>query len=283
MFRIVYSKTGKRTETIGGLADGFVVNQQTAQAINLLPLEGIPLVKPGDDLPGIILKSANSSKIEWFEGDILVIAQKIVSKAEGRLVNLKQIEPSKRSIELGSLTEKDPRLVELILQESKKVIRYRKGVLVVQNDHGVILANAGIDHSNLEQDQEQDWVLLLPKDPDISAKKIHQELMEKTGLHLGVIINDSIGRAWRNGTIGTAIGVAGLPAIVDLRGRKDLFGNPLRVSEEAVADELASAASLIQGQADEALPVVLIQGFQSQTANIPASGLIRPKETDLFL
>ena len=283
MFRVVYSKTGKRTETFGGLADGFVVNQQTAQAIKLIPLEGIPLVKPGDDLPGIILKSANSSKIEWFEGDILVIAQKIVSKAEGRLVNLKQIEPSKRSIELGSLTGKDPRLVELILQESKKVIRYRKGVLVVQNEHGVILANAGIDHSNLEQDQEQDWVLLLPKDPDLSAKKIHQELMEKTGLHLGVIINDSIGRAWRNGTIGTAIGVAGLPAIVDLRGRKDLFGNPLRGSEEAVADELASAASLIQGQADEALPVVLIQGFQSQTANIPASGLIRPKETDLFL
>ena len=265
------------------MANGFVVNQQTAQAIKLIPLEGIPLVKPGDDLPGIILKSAHSSKIEWFEGDILIIAQKIVSKAEGRLVNLKQIEPSKRSIELGSLTEKDPRLVELILQESKKVIRYRKGVLVVQNDHGVILANAGIDHSNLEQDQEQDWVLLLPKDPDLSAKIIHQELMEKTGLHLGVIINDSIGRAWRNGTIGTAIGVAGLPAIVDLRGRKDLFGNPLRVSEEAVADELASAASLIQGQADEALPVVLIQGFQSQTANIPASGLIRPKETDLFL
>ncbi|MDP7331994.1 MAG: coenzyme F420-0:L-glutamate ligase [SAR324 cluster bacterium] len=264
------------------MADEFEVNQGSIKAIKLIPIEGIPLVKPCDDLPGIIIKSTNSSKIEWFEGDILVIAQKIISKAEGRLVNLKQIEPSKRAIELGSVTEKDPRLVELILQESTKVIRYRKGVLVVQNDHGIILANAGIDRSNLEQDQEQDWVLLLPKDPDLSAKKIHQELLAKTGLHLGVIINDSIGRAWRNGTIGTAIGVAGLPAIVDLRGRKDLFGNPLRVSEEAVADELASAASLIQGQADEALPVVLIQGFQSLTANIPASGLIRPQETDLF-
>ena len=172
--------------------------------------------------------------------------------------------------------------MELILQESKKVIRHRKGVLVVQNHHGVILANAGIDRSNLEQDKEQDWVLLLPKDSDLSAKKIHQELLAKTGLHLGVIINDSIGRAWRNGTLGTAIGVAGLPAIIDLRGRKDLFGNPLRVSEEAIADELASAASLLQGQADEALPVVLIRGFQKQTPSIPASGLIRPKETDLF-
>lgn len=172
--------------------------------------------------------------------------------------------------------------MELILQESTKVIRHRKGVLVVQNHHGVILANAGIDRSNLEQDKEQDWVLLLPKDSDLSAKKIHQELFSKTGVHLGVIINDSIGRAWRNGTLGTAIGVAGIPSIIDLRGRKDLFGNPLRVSEEAIADELASAASLLQGQADEALPVVLIRGFQKQTPSIPASGLIRPKETDLF-
>ena len=138
------------------------------RAIKLIPIEGIPLIKSGDDLPAIIIKSANSYKINWFEGDILVIAQKIVSKAEGRLVNLKQIKPSKRASELGLVTQKDPRLVELILQESTKVIRYRKGVLVVQNDHGVILANAGIDRSNLEQDQEQDWVLLLPKDPDLS-------------------------------------------------------------------------------------------------------------------
>ena len=258
------------------------MKQTPFQEIRLIPIDGIPLVKSGDNLPEIIIQSANSSKIEWIEGDILVIAQKIISKAEGRLVNLKQIKPSKSAVKLGSVTQKDPRLVELILQESTKVIRYRKGVLVVQNHHGVILANAGIDRSNLEQDNEQDWVLLLPKDSDLSAKKIHQELLAKTGLHLGVIINDSIGRAWRNGTLGTAIGVAGLPAIVDLRGRKDLFGNPLRVSEEAIADELASAASLLQGQADEALPVVLIRGFQTQTASIPASGLIRPKETDLF-
>ena len=158
-------------------------------------------------------------------------------------------------------------------------------IILVQMEKNILFGVGKVELQALEQqqDQEQDWILLLPKDPDLSAKKIHQELMEKTGLHLGVIINDSIGRAWRNGTIGTAIGVAGLPAIVDLRGRKNLFGNPLRVSEEAVADELASAASLIQGQADEALPVVLIQGFQAQTANIPASGLIRPKETDLFL
>ena len=252
------------------------------QSIKLYPLQGIPLIHSGDDLCSIIIESIESSGIVWSEGDILVIAQKIVSKAEGRLVNLKQVKPSKRSFKLASLTEKDPRLVELILKESKKVIRFRKGVLVVQNHQGVILANAGIDHSNLEQDEEQNWVLLLPRDPDRSAKNICKDLLERTGLNLGVIINDSIGRAWRNGTIGTAIGVAGLPAILDLRGRNDLFGNPLRVSEEAVADELASSASLIQGQADEAIPVVLIQGFKTTAVHISALGLIRPEEKDLF-
>ena len=143
------------------------MKQAHFQEIRLIPVDGIPLVKPGDNLPEIIIQSANSSKIEWIEGDILVIAQKIISKAEGRLVNLKQIKPSKSAVKLGSVTQKDPRLVELILQESTKVIRYRKGVLVVQNHHGVILANAGIDRSNLEQDNEQDWVLLLPKDSDL--------------------------------------------------------------------------------------------------------------------
>ena len=247
------------------------------------PLQGIPLIHSGDDLCTIIIESVHSNKFQWSDGDILVIAQKIVSKSEGRLVNLKQIQPSKRSIELASKIEKDPRLVELILSESKKVIRFKKGLIVVQNHQGVILANAGIDHSNVEQDDEKEQVLLLPKNPDVSAEKIHKNLLARTGFHLGVIINDSIGRAWRNGTIGTAIGVAGLPAILDLKGRDDLFGNPLQVSEQAIADELASAASLIQGQADEALPVVLIKGFKTLLDNIPASGLIRDIKKDLFL
>ena len=138
------------------------MKQAHFQEIRLIPVDGIPLVKSGDNLPEIIIQSANSSKIEWIEGDILVVAQKIISKAEGRLVNLKQIKPSKSAVKLGSVTQKDPRLVELILQESTKVIRYRKGVLVVQNHHGVILANAGIDRSNLEQDKELYWVLLVP-------------------------------------------------------------------------------------------------------------------------
>ncbi len=253
------------------------------ETIRIYPLQDIPLIHSGDDLCTIIIKSVHSNKLQLSNGDILVIAQKIVSKSEGRLVNLKQIQPSKRSIELASLTEKDPRLVELILNESKKVIRCIKGLIVVQNHQGVILANAGIDHSNVEQDNEKEQVLLLPKNPDGSAKTIHKKLLARTGSHLGVIINDSIGRAWRNGSIGTAIGVAGLPAILDLKGREDLYGNQLQVSEQAIADELASAASLIQGQADEALPVVLIKGFKTFLDEIPASGLIRDIKKDLFL
>ena len=253
------------------------------ETISLYQLQGIPLIHSGDDLCTIIIDSVHSNKFQWSYSDILVIAQKIVSKSDGCLVNLKQIQPSKRSIELTSRTEKDPRLVELILSESKKVIRFKKGLIVVQNHQGVILANAGIDHSNVEQDDEKEQVLLLPKNSDVSAEKIHKNLFARTGFHLGVIINDSIGRAWRNGTIGTAIGVAGLPAILDLKGRDDLFGNPLQVSEQAIADELASAASLIQGQADEAIPVVLIKGFKTLLDNIPASGLIRDIKNDLFL
>jgi coenzyme F420-0:L-glutamate ligase/coenzyme F420-1:gamma-L-glutamate ligase len=251
-------------------------------SIQIISLPGIPLIQKGDDLCQLILNSIEENNLILRDGSILVIAQKIVSKAEDRFVNLKTVKPTSLAIEYSVKTDKDPRLVELILRESKSVIRYRKGVLVVENQQGLIMANAGIDHSNVKQDSENDWVLLLPENPDKSAKVIWNELFTKTGHKVGIIINDSIGRAWRNGTIGTAIGVAGLSSIVDLRGQVDLFGNLLRVSEEAVADELASAASLIQGQADEGLPVVLIEGYQANIFNIPASRLIRSEDEDLF-
>ena len=252
------------------------------RTIKIHSLPGIPLIKKGDDLCQLILDAIAAKKLMLKDGSILVIAQKVVSKAEDRLVNLKAIKPTALAIEYSVKTDKDPRLVELILRESKSVIRHRKGVLVVENHQGLIMANAGIDHSNVEQDSENDWVLMLPKNPDKSAASLHNEFLRKTGYKIGVIINDSIGRAWRNGTIGTAIGVAGLSSIVDLRGRTDLFGNQLRVSEEATADELASAASLIQGQADEGLPVVLIEGYPTSSQHIPASELIRSEKQDLF-
>jgi coenzyme F420-0:L-glutamate ligase/coenzyme F420-1:gamma-L-glutamate ligase len=252
------------------------------QTIRIHPLLGIPLINKGDHLCQLILDAIEANKLILKDGSILVLAQKIVSKAEDRFVNLKTVKPTALAIDYSVKTDKDPRLVELILQQSKSVIRHRKGVLVIENHQGLIMANAGIDHSNVEQDPESDWVLLLPENPDKSAASLHNELLRKTGCKIGVIINDSIGRAWRNGTIGTAIGVAGLSSIVDLRGRADLFGNQLRVSEEAIADELASAASLIQGQADEGLPVVLIEGYRTSSQHIPASELIRPEEKDLF-
>lgn len=251
-------------------------------SIQIHSVPGIPLINKGDDLCQLVLDAIKANKLTLKDGSILVVAQKVISKAEDRFVNLKTIKPTTLAIKYSLLTDKDPRLVELILKESKNVIRHRKGVLIVENNQGLIMANAGIDHSNVEQDPENDWVLLLPENPDRSASSLHQKLLAKTGCKVGVIINDSIGRAWRNGTIGTAIGVAGLSSILDLRGRDDLFGNQLRVSEEAIADELASAASLIQGQADEGLPVVLIEGYPKNLQEIPASGLIRPEENDLF-
>ena len=194
--------------------------------------------------------------------------------------------PSERAVQLAEATEKDPRLVELILSESRKIVRHRSGVIIAENRQGVVLANAGIDHSNVETDGDTEQVLLLPLDPDASAARLREWLREwlreRTQAEVAVIINDSLGRAWRNGTVGTALGVAGLPALLDLRGRPDLFGEPLRVSEQAIADELSAAASLLQGQAAEGQPVVLIRGYGVSASNTPASALIRPKEKDLF-
>ena len=175
--------------------------------------------------------------------------------------------------------------MELILSESREIVRYRSSVIVAENRQGVVLANAGIDHSNVEKDGGEEQVLLLPLDPDASAANIRKQLQRKTNRNLAVIINDSLGRAWRNGTTGTALGVSGLPALLDLRGRPDLFGEPLQTSEEAIADELSAAASLLQGQAGEGRPVILIRGYDFSgipTQNTGTFGLIRPKEKDLF-
>jgi coenzyme F420-0:L-glutamate ligase/coenzyme F420-1:gamma-L-glutamate ligase len=268
-----------------------VPSKQLPVSLTLTALSGIPLLRPGDDLVGLILQSLKQSIMNLENGDILVIAQKVVSKAEGRYVRLADIKPSERAFKLAEITDKDPRLVELILSESREIVRHsqqtlrRSGVIVAENHQGVVLANAGIDSSNVESEGENEKVLLLPIDPDKSAENIKKELQLQSKVRLAVIINDSLGRAWRNGTTGTALGVSGIPAILNLRGRPDLFGKPLRVSEEAIADELSSAASLLQGQSDEGLPVILIRGFDFlsvSTSETGTSGLIRPKEKDLF-
>ena len=246
----------------------------------LTSLPGIPFVRPGDDLVSIILTSLHQAGISLVDGDILVLAQKIVSKAEGRLVDLAHVAPSEAAIKLAAATEKDPRLVELILRESNEVLRSRPGSVIVEHRLGFVCASAGIDHSNVQGEGE--WVLLLPENPDASAQRIRSGLEVASGKHLGVMIIDSHGRAWRLGTVGVAIGLAGLPGLVDMRGQPDLFGYTLRITLIGAADELAAAASLVMGQAAEGTPVVHVRGFPYPLRDGSLHEMLRPGETDMF-
>ncbi|HNK64301.1 MAG TPA: coenzyme F420-0:L-glutamate ligase [Anaerolineales bacterium] len=250
--------------------------------LNTLP--GIPFIRRGDNLADILLNSLHSAEIELQNEDILVLAQKIISKTEGRMVNLASVQPSLRAVEIGEQADKDPRLVELMLQESNEVLRVRKGVIVVEHKLGFVCANAGIDHSNVkgEGDSSEDYVLLLPQDPDVSARNLREEIKSKAGRSIGVMIIDSHGRAWRNGTVGVCIGLSGIPALVDERGWQDLFGYTLKATIVAVADELAAAASLVMGQAAEGTPVVHVRGFPYPLGEGSLKELIRPKELDMF-
>lgn len=252
--------------------------------LTLTPLRGVPLIQPGDDLGEMLFNAALRTGLTWQDGDILVIAQKIVSKAEGRLINLSTVFPSQAALDLAAASEKDPRLAELILQESRAVLRTRPGTVIVEHRLGFICANAGIDHSNVrgEGSQAEDWVLLLPCDPDASAAKLRAYLETASGARLGVLIIDSHGRAWRLGTVGVSIGISGLPGLVDLRGEPDLFGFRLRITQVGAADELAAAASLMMGQAAEGTPAVHVRGFPYALRESSLQELLRSAENDLF-
>ena len=255
-------------------------SDKSSSDIRLLPLRGLPEVLPGDNLPALLqerLQQAGAGA-----GDILVIAQKIVSKAENRYVDLSDITPSERAEQLARKVDKDPRLVELALSQSKRVVRYRQDVLIVEHKLGFVHANAGIDHSNIPRAAGSERVLLLPEDPDASAGRIHSVISQALGVNIGVIINDSAGRAWRNGVTGVAIGAAGLPCLLDLRGDTDLHGNPLRATEVGIADEIAAAASLVMGQAAQGIPAVLVKGLALDGPNSNASALVRDPDKDLF-
>ncbi len=252
------------------------------QRLTLSALPGIGFVRPGDDLAALLAAALARAGERLLDRDVLVVAQKIVSKAEGRIVDLATVTPSARAVALGRETDKDPRFVELILQESRAVLRARPGVLVVEHRLGYIMANAGIDRSNVDPGSGAEPVLLLPRDPEGSAEALRARLGSAFGAAPAVIIADSFGRAWRRGTVGIALGAAGLPALQDLRGRPDLFGRALRVSETGFADEIAAAASLLMGQAGEAQPAVLVRGLEWSGAPLPARHLIRPEAEDLF-
>jgi len=251
-------------------------------SLEVIALSGLPLIKAGDDLVEMIAASLKQNGVEPRAHDVLVVAQKIVSKAEGRMVDLATIKPSAQALALAADVDKDPRLVEVILSESVRVVRARRNVLIVEHRLGFIMANAGVDQSNVGPADGAQRALLLPEHPDRSAETLRNGLAAATGIDLAVVINDSFGRAWRQGTAGVAIGVAGLPALIDLRGRPDLFGRKLEVSVVGFADEVAAAASLLMGQADEASPVVLIRGLRWSAPESTAASLIRPSNEDLF-
>ena len=248
----------------------------------LTAVQGIPLIEPGDDLGAILIDALRESGIAPRDSDVLVIAQKIVSKAEDRYVDLSTVVPSARAIELAQSVRKDPRIVEVILAESQEVVRHRDGVLIVAHRLGFVMANAGVDQSNIEHPAGGERVLLLPRDPDASCASLKARLDQTFDADLGIVINDSFGRAWRNGVVSVAIGAAGLPSLVDVVGAPDLFGRPMRVTEIALADEIASAASLLMGETDAGLPFVHVRGLAWDAQARNAAALIRPKERDLF-
>ncbi len=257
--------------------------------LTFTPIPKIPLIQPGDNLADIILAAIQDAHLALEDNDILVLAQKIVSKSEGRQVNLSSVKPSEKAVELGKQADKDPRLAELILRESREILRVRPGTIIVEHRLGFVCASAGIDHSNVNPPGEKgantnadDWVLLLPENPDHSALEIRRRLKLLTNHRLGVMIIDSHGRAWRHGVVGTCIGLSGLPAVVDARGKPDLFGYHLRITFVAAADELAAAASLVMGEAAEGTPVVIVRGFPYPLREGSLKELLRDKNHDLF-
>ncbi|MDE2005835.1 MAG: coenzyme F420-0:L-glutamate ligase [Rhodospirillales bacterium] len=251
-------------------------------SVSLHALADFPLIRPGDDLVAILAERLEANSLRPMAGDVVVLAQKIVSKAEGRIVDLASVTPGARAVALAAEVGKDPRLVEAILSCSARVVRHRPNLLIMEHVLGYVMANAGVDHSNLAAPGGAEQALLLPEDPDASAATIRAGLIARFGVDLAVLITDSFGRAWRRGSCGVAIGAAGLPAIVDLRGTKDLFGRTLEVTVVGFADEIAAAASLLQGQADEGQPAVLVRGLSWSAPDAPARALVRPPEEDLF-
>jgi coenzyme F420-0:L-glutamate ligase/coenzyme F420-1:gamma-L-glutamate ligase len=253
-----------------------------AKSITYFAVPGLPLIDPGDDLAGRIVDALKADQLPLMSGDVVVVAQKVISKAENRYVELKSVHPSEQAQTLAEQTGKDPRYIEVVLSESAEVVKHRRNILIMAHRLGFVMANAGIDQSNIEHADGDERVLLLPRDPDGSAAALKARLDAAFSVDVGVIINDSFGRAWRNGVVGVALGVAGLPSLLDMIGAPDLFGRPMQVTEIAVADEIAAGASLLMGQAAEGLPVVVVRGVKFDAAARPASALVRPRERDMF-
>jgi coenzyme F420-0:L-glutamate ligase / coenzyme F420-1:gamma-L-glutamate ligase len=255
-----------------------------AASLLMTALPGLPLVQPGDDIAALILAALGRAELTLRDGDVIAIAQKIISKAEGRIVRLADVTPSARAVELAAVTEKDARFVEVVLSESREVLRARPNTLIVEHRLGFVCANAGIDRSNVAPHGagHDEYILLLPADPDATCAALRARWRAATGATVGVVINDSHGRAWRTGTVGVAIGAAGLPALLDMRGQPDLFDYALQITQIGLGDEVAAAASLLMGQAGEGRPVIHLRGLPYPLRDGDARELIRPKAQDLF-
>ena len=251
-------------------------------SVKLTPLAGIPFVHEGDDVACLVGDAIEGADISPADFDVVVVTQKIVSKAEGRQVRLAGVEPSPRAIELAASLDKDPRMVEVVLGESNDIVAHGHGVLITEHRTGHVMANAGVDRSNVGHSSDDEPLLLLPLDPDASAAALHRGLEDRFGCHIAVVISDSAGRPWRHGVAGIAIGAAGLPSLTDLRGAPDLFGVPLKVTLTGFADQIASAANLVAGEAGEGVPAVHVRGLAWSAAPAPAGALVRERESDLF-
>jgi coenzyme F420-0:L-glutamate ligase / coenzyme F420-1:gamma-L-glutamate ligase len=245
--------------------------------LELFVIPGLPEIRPGDDLVRKIVEGAKKAGLRFEDGDIAVVAQKIVSKAEGSIVSLAAVKPSENAKSLAAKLKKDARAIEVVLRESRRILRSER-VLITETKHGSVCANAGVDHSNVPG---EDMVTLLPRDPDGSAEKLAAELTKKTGKRIAVIVSDTFGRPWRLGLTNVAIGASGLPVLLDLRGSKDRERKPLTATVLAVADELAAAAGLLMGKSD-GTPVVIVRGYRYKAASEKAASIIRPPAEDLF-
>ena len=252
------------------------------QPVQLIPVLPFPMVQPGDDLAALLLDALDGASLAMQSGDVLVLAQKVVSKAEGRYRRLSAVDVSDEASELAARAEKEPALAQLILDESSEVMRVRPGVIIVEHRLGYVHANAGIDRSNIPCGAGEAEVLLLPENPDASAASLRAELEHRYGGGLAVIVNDSAGRAWRQGTVGFALGTSGIRVVEDQRGVPDLFGRPLEVTEVAVADEMAAAASLVMGQADQGCPAVILRGARWEPSEDGSAALLRERTLDMF-
>lgn len=259
------------------MPDTKTLNKLSTSAVRIVPLTGLPEVVRGDDLARLLVEAAERQRLVIRQGDVFVVAQKVVSKAEGRIVPLDSVKPSEQAQQWAAKYQKDPRLIEIVLREASSIVRMERGVIIAKTRHGFVCANAGVDASNVPGGT----ALLLPEDPDRSARTLQEQLARAFDIHVAVIISDTFGRPWREGLVNVALGVAGMMPLVDYRGQRDMHGKSLQATVIALADELAAASGLVMGKLNR-IPAAVLQGLAMSQGKGSGRDLVRPAERDLF-